>query len=162
MDRRCSSQADTARRAGTGASWPSRASGAERWAAAFVAVCLLSVIGLAAWTEPSPTGVGTHERLGLQPCVWLMATGRPCPTCGMTTSFAHAANGDLRASLLTQPLGAMIAIGSAVGFWIALHTAVCGSNAGRLTGLLFSGRGVGVGIGALLAAWGYKLLTFGG
>lgn len=120
------------------------------------------MLAVASRLDPAPDGHGTHEQLGLQPCVWLMVSGYPCPTCGMTTACAHAANADLLASFHAQPLGMAIALVAAAGFWIGLHTGVTGSVAGRFTGPLFSQRGAILGVGALLAAWVYKLLTHGG
>jgi len=155
-------RSDTARRIGAARSWPRRASVGERLAGGLVAACCLGVLSLAAWLRPDSTGVGTHEQLKLEPCVWLSAVGHPCPTCGMTTAFAHAANGSLGSSFHSQPMGAALAIVTSVAFWVALHVAVAGSNAGRLTGSLFSTRGVVLGVAGLLAAWVYKLVTFGG
>ncbi|MEP7270019.1 MAG: DUF2752 domain-containing protein [Acidobacteriota bacterium] len=58
--------------------------------------------------EPSPSGVGTHQQLGLPPCVFLKLTGLPCPSCGLTTSFAHAARFEFGAALSTQPFGFLL------------------------------------------------------
>lgn len=55
--------------------------------------------------RPSPKGVGTHEQLGIPPCLFLKLTGVPCPSCGLTTSFAHAARFNFIASFITQPFG---------------------------------------------------------
>ena len=43
--------------------------------------------------EPDPRGFGTHQRLGLPPCTIRTVFGVPCPSCGMTTSFANLAKG---------------------------------------------------------------------
>lgn len=153
---------DIARRINAARAWPRRATAGERVAAAVVSACFLVVLGLAAWLEPAAGGVGTHEQLGMEPCVWLMAVGQPCPTCGMTTAFSHAAEGDLLASLHTQPFGAVLAVLSAAGFWASLHVAAAGSNVGRLIGNMLGTRTVVLGVGALLAAWVYKLAYFGG
>src|SRR4051794_5757921 len=61
-----------------------------------LARCLLTLWGLlllggfivAYWLEPDPRGFGTHQRLGLPPCTIRSLCGFPCPSCGMTTSFA--------------------------------------------------------------------------
>ncbi len=55
--------------------------------------------------SPSPHGVGTHEQLGLPPCFFLTLTSLPCPSCGLTTSFAHAARLHFYEALLAQPFG---------------------------------------------------------
>jgi hypothetical protein len=69
---------------------------------AFISAMVLIVARL---LNPSSRGVGTHEQLGLPPCPFLFLTGIPCPSCGLTTSFAHAARLDFFSSLITQPFG---------------------------------------------------------
>ena len=53
-----------------------------------LALGLAGVLGTARLLEPDPRGFGTHTQLGLAPCAFARITGRPCPTCGMTTAFA--------------------------------------------------------------------------
>ncbi len=55
----------------------------------FAAVLLISGFLLAAFLKPHPSGVGTHQQLGLPPCYFLALSGLPCPACGMTTCFSH-------------------------------------------------------------------------
>lgn len=38
-------------------------------------------------------------------CAWIQMTGQPCPSCGMTRSFAHAARFHLLRSLAYNPAG---------------------------------------------------------
>lgn len=64
-----------------------------------------AVLVIAATLTPSPRGVGTHQQLGLPPCLFLKLTGLPCPSCGLTTSFAHAARLHFYEALVTQPFG---------------------------------------------------------
>ncbi len=47
------------------------------------------VVLLAYSVTPSSLGYGTHLKLGLPPCGFLTVFGVPCPSCGLTTSFAH-------------------------------------------------------------------------
>lgn len=63
------------------------------------------------WLTPSPAGLGTHTQLGLPACGFLRLFGRPCPACGLTTAFAHAARFSLHASLAAHPLGALLFAG---------------------------------------------------
>jgi Protein of unknown function (DUF2752) len=65
----------------------------------------VSLLTIARLLEPSSQGVGTHEQMGLPPCLFLHLTGIPCPSCGLTTSFAYAARLDFFSSLITQPFG---------------------------------------------------------
>ncbi len=58
--------------------------------------------------QPAPRGAGTHEQLGLPPCPFLHLTGIPCPSCGLTTSFAHAARLHFYDALITQPFGLIV------------------------------------------------------
>jgi len=53
----------------------------------------LAMLAVAVWLAPKPAGYGTHRELGLPPCGFLAQTGYPCPSCGMTTSFADMAHG---------------------------------------------------------------------
>src|SRR4051794_22616187 len=76
----------------------------------FLAAGLMGLLGLARWLEPDPRGYGTHTQLGLGPCAFAVLTGRPCPTCGMTTSFAWLTRGRLDRSWQANPAGCLIAI----------------------------------------------------
>lgn len=57
--------------------------------------------------RPAADLVGTHTQLFLPPCFFLRVTGIPCPTCGMTTSFAFLAHGRILDSLAAHPLGTL-------------------------------------------------------
>jgi len=134
---------------------------AQRLVAAVVAAGLLALLAVAAWLTPAQQGHGTHEQLGMYRCGWVVAFNKPCPTCGMTTAFAHAAEGDLWASFVTQPMGALLALTSSVGFWAALHAAVTGSHIGRICATMVRPWPLTVAAGLLIGAWVYKLLTWG-
>jgi hypothetical protein len=77
----------------------------DRFGYLIFALISASVLVIARLLRPSSRGVGTHEQLGLPPCPFLHLTGIPCPSCGLTTSFAYAARLDLLSSLITQPFG---------------------------------------------------------
>lgn len=134
--------------------------GAERLWAGLGAIAALSLLVVAAWLTPASSGHGTHEQLGLSACVWVVTVGKPCPTCGMTTAFSHAADADFRAAFIAQPFGSLLALLTSVGFWIAAHVALTGSTAGRFCLGLLTGRVAVLAIGALLAAWAYKIVTW--
>lgn len=119
----------------------------------------LTVLGIAAGLEASDEGVGTHTQLGMPPCMFREATGHPCPTCGMTTAFTHAADLDLAASAAVQPVGLLLAIMTAAVFWAALGVAFGGSMLGRQLAGTLTGRVLWVGAAILAAGWGYKFLT---
>lgn len=127
--------------------------------AGFAAACAALLLA-AAWLEPAPAGHGTHEQMGLPACAWPAIFGIPCPTCGMTTAFAHAAHGDLPASLRAQPFGLLGAIATAAGFWAGVYGALTGSRISRLFGGMLRPR-VLWGIAALWAAsWLYKMAAW--
>lgn len=79
-----------------------------------LATALIAVFVLAAWLNPynadgSPRTVATHQQLGLPPCTFYFTTGLPCPSCGMTTSFALLMHGDLLNSLRANAVGTLLA-----------------------------------------------------
>jgi len=132
----------------------------RRFAGVAAALGALSPLALAAALTPAGDGHGTHTQLGLPACGWVVAFDRPCPTCGMTTAFSHAAEGDLLTAALTQPFGAALAVAAAAVFWAGLHTALTGC---RLTGLvngLLGARSLWILAAAAALAWVYKLMTW--
>lgn len=137
---------------------PSIGIGERAWAGAAALGCL-SVLALAATLSPNPAGHGTHTQLAswMTPCAWPAVFGIPCPTCGMTTAFAHAADGNVVAALRTQPFGGLLAIGLAVGFWTGLHACVFGSRALAVCGTLLRPRALWWGVAAAAAAWVYTV-----
>ena len=76
----------------------------------------LATLTMARLVEPNPAGYGTHRQLGLPPCLFRTITGLPCPSCGLTTCFAHAARWDWDRALAAQPFGVLLF----VGFGIAI------------------------------------------
>jgi hypothetical protein len=79
-----------------------------------IALGLVTVFGIARWLDPydekgRPRRMETHLQLGLPPCTFRILTGVPCPSCGMTTSFAFLMRGDLRNSLRANAVGTLLA-----------------------------------------------------
>lgn len=73
----------------------------------------LAMVGLAAFLagrslSPRPSGLGTHESLGLPPCSMIAEVGWPCPACGLTTSFSAAARGEISLSVRAHPFGPVL------------------------------------------------------
>ena len=83
-------------------------------------------LGLAAWMEPDPRGLGTHQQLGLPPCSSMMLLGYPCPTCGMTTAFSHAVRGRMVAAFGAQPAGLLLALVTVIAAGVSLSVVVSG------------------------------------
>ena len=119
---------------------------------------LAGLLILARSLEPDPSGFGTHTQLGLRPCAFLTATGRFCPTCGMTTSYAWLARGRIDRSWRASPAGCVYALVSVpLIAWMVLSAIVnrpvgFQSLALPLVGLLFGGIILG------LASWLIRLI----
>jgi hypothetical protein len=128
--------------------------------ALMVAAIALTVLLFALSVAPSPGGSGTHERLGFQRCQFLATCGLPCPTCGMTTSYAHFVRGNWLASLYVQPMGFVLAIGTCTVFWAAIYIAITGRPIQRLlrqvpmATLVIALMSIGV------LGWGWKILIY--
>jgi hypothetical protein len=60
--------------------------------------------------DGTPLREETHRQLGLPPCTFKFVTGLPCPSCGMTTSFALLIRGDVWNSLRANVAGTLLAV----------------------------------------------------
>ncbi len=65
----------------------------------------LGTTAVAFYLSPNSAGHGTHQSLGLPPCPSVLAVGRPCPGCGLTTSFALTVRGSLGEAFQAHALG---------------------------------------------------------
>jgi hypothetical protein len=100
---------------------------ANRAIALAVLVPAATVLIVAAILTPDPAGMGTHvSGLGMPPCGFKAATSLPCVSCGMTTSFAHAADGRVLTAFTVQPMGTLLALTAAAIVWIAGYAAIFG------------------------------------
>lgn len=118
----------------------------------------LAVLVTAAMLEPNARGVETHTQLGLPPCGLLRATGLPCMTCGMTTSFAHLAEGQVWQSLVVQPAGTVVALLTAIGFWVCAYITVTGRPSARLLNMVPWARILFSVLGIVILGWIYKIV----
>jgi hypothetical protein len=75
---------------------------------------LVALLLTAARLTPSYEGLGTHRQLGLPPCTVLDWFGIRCPSCGMTTSWAHMVRGHVLAAMKANAGGALLALAAAV------------------------------------------------
>lgn len=112
---------------------------------------LVGIFGIAWWLNPYQDDgqakvMETHLQLGLPPCTFRVMTGVPCPACGMTTSFALLAHGDLWNSLRANAVGTLLA-----AFLLLLlpWTCLCAAK-GRSYGVASLERAVLVVVSALL------------
>ena len=128
-----------------------------------MAVGVLAVLVTAASLTPSDRGIGTHKQMGLAECSWVVTMGKPCPTCGMTTAFANAANLRPLESLRAQPFAAVGTVLAAAVFWGAVHMACFGSRLAHTFSRMLLRPRVLWPLGAAWAAsWVYKVLTMPG
>lgn len=131
-----------------------------RVAGAVAAAASGGLLFIASSLPPADAGHGTHEQLGLPACGWVTAFDRPCPTCGMTTSFALAADARPLAAFATQPAGAALALFTAVVFAGGVHVAASGASIGPLVRLLRRPATLWLSLVSILAAWIYKMLSW--
>ena len=122
-----------------------------------VGLCCGGVLGVGAWLRPDARGYGTHEALGIPPCSFMLNTGLPCPTCGMTTAFSLLLHGHPAKSFMVQPAGFAMCIGALALMVIAFHAAARGyfvqPNWARLGPVRVS---ISLGL-LLLGGWGFKM-----
>ncbi len=88
-----------------------------RWVRAclvLIALGLVLLFGIACYLDPYQGGhvwrQQTHKQLGLPECNFQFLTGLPCPSCGMSTSFALLVRGDLANSLCANCVGTLLAM----------------------------------------------------
>jgi hypothetical protein len=79
-----------------------------------VAVGLAAVFAVAIYLDPYQDNgqarrMETHRQLGLPECTFKEKTGLPCPSCGMTTSFALMVRGDVWNAVQANSAGAVLA-----------------------------------------------------
>jgi len=108
-----------------------------------IVIAVVLLIGLGLYLKPDPLGHGTHQQLGLPPCSISFFTGRPCPSCGLTTSVSAWLHGNWRLGWRANPFGIVVLLGA-----IALG----------INSLLVLLIGRGVRIHPLLLNWGLILL----
>lgn len=93
---------------------PSRLRPWVRLSLVLLALLLVGTFALAAYLNPYRDGrvwyEGTHQQLGLPTCTFKDVIGLPCPTCGMTSSFALLVRGDLVNSLRANAAGTLLAL----------------------------------------------------
>ena len=80
------------------------------------------VTSVGIYLHPSSHGHGTHQQLGLPPCPSVLMFNRPCPGCGLTTSWTALIHGEFITSFRAHPLGipmylgfTSIALGTLIG-----------------------------------------------
>lgn len=135
-----------------------------RWMLGLMGVGLLVPLALACWLTPSVRGQGTHQQLGLPPCTFVALYNMPCPSCGMTTSWAHTVRGELPSAVRANLGGTLLAIAAIVFAPWMIGSAVRGHKLTRFPseGQFISGAAVVIAV--TLVQWMIKIYPshFGG
>lgn len=76
---------------------------------------LIAIFAFAVWINPydedgRPLTMGAHQRLGMPPCEFVVIFKKPCPSCGLTTSFSLLMHGDLVGSMRANSVGTAMAL----------------------------------------------------
>ncbi len=131
--------------------------GKARLVAATVFLGCSVLITLAVWLTPDESGLGSHRQLGFPPCSMITLVGYPCPTCGMTTAFAHSLRGELLSAFHAQPAGLALALATVLAASIALSVLVTGKVWAVNWYRVSPTRVALAAVLLVLGAWGYKL-----
>ena len=129
-----------------------------RITAAIVVISAACGLGIAAILSPDPSGLGTHQQLGLPPCSARLLLGIRCPACGMTTSWSHFMRGQWVQSIQANLAGFMLALYSAGA--IGLGASVVWK--GKVPSLRLQKYATITLIGIAIIAicqWGFRLAT---
>lgn len=127
--------------------------------AALLAIGLLCPLVAAAVLQPDPSGHGTHRQLGLPPCTFLVLFGYRCPSCGMSTAWAHVVRGQVVGAFRANAGGALSALVALLAEPWLLISAVRGRWSGWVpdaTVLAWIGSGIVV---VALIDWAVRMLV---
>lgn len=111
--------------------------------------------------DGNPKTSATHTQLGMPPCNFVTLAGKPCPSCGMTTSFALLVRGDVVASMRANWVGSVMCV-----LWAATLVWALASGLRGKPLFVRPGRGelvftviVGVMLTLMLARWTVVLVS---
>jgi hypothetical protein len=133
-------------------------SGQTRSLLALLGVGLSVLLGIAAFLRPDPQHYGTHQQLGLPPCSFQFLFGVPCPTCGMTTSWALLVRGEILTSFCVNAGGAMLGILAIFAVPWSLATAIRGRHFAWTPGGTVTAWVAGGILAIVLLQWGCRLV----
>jgi hypothetical protein len=105
---------------------PARLTGSLRLTMGLTGAVMWSLLVVAFCLRPDSRGTGTHEQLGLPPCTFAMICGFRCPSCGMTTSWAHLTHGHVAQALQNSASGSLLACLALLGGGHLLASAATG------------------------------------
>lgn len=84
--------------------------------------------GFGVYLHPDRAGHGTHQELGLPPCPSVLLFNRPCPGCGLTTSWTAFIHGDFAFAFHAHPLGPITYLAFTAAAWLALYGLIKGQR----------------------------------
>ena len=144
----------------TGTRTPNSLTWKVRLALDGVAAALGTVFTVAVVVDPSDAEgtarrMETHTQLGLPECTFKTLYGKPCPSCGLTTSFALLLRGDVANSARANYVGTLLA----AFLLVVLPWAVVSLIRGRLIWIVSLERAltwtVAVFLTLLLVRWAF-------
>jgi len=133
---------------------------ADQSVAAGLAAMAGGVLSVARWLHPAARGYGTHTELRLPPCNFLRLTHLPCPSCGMTTSFAWAARMDFWQAFLANPFGLLLFFGTVALIPACIFLLWRRIPLRQITERAQFNRAVYVATALFFASWIFKLSVF--
>lgn len=81
----------------------------------------LAITSIGIYLRPDPLGHGTHQQLGLPPCPSVLFFDRPCPGCGLTTSWSALLHGNFSLAFHAHPFGPLLYFFFTLGAFLALY-----------------------------------------
>lgn len=127
--------------------------------ATVVLVASVALLSVAGWLRPDPSGFGTHKQLGFPACTSVALTGYPCPTCGMTTAFAHTVRGQLGSAFMAQPAGMLLAMGTIGAGVVSVFTLITGQRPTINWYRVSPSWVVLLFVSVILLGWFFKIVT---
>jgi len=80
-----------------------------------------AVTAIGAYLTPDAHGHGTHQQLGFPPCPSVLIFDRPCPGCGLTTSWSDLIHGHFGLAFEAHPLGPPLYLLFTASAWLCLY-----------------------------------------
>lgn len=105
-----------------------------------------------------PMRMASHESLGLPPCNFKQVVGIPCPSCGMTTSFAMLVRGDVWNSLKANWVGTLLAIFLAIAIPWSVYCSLRGRYLWIRRFEIFVPISLGTYVVLMLARWVFVII----
>jgi hypothetical protein len=124
------------------------------------ALLVLCPLVIATRLEPAKAGLGTHHQLGLPACTVRLIWGVRCPSCGMTTSWAHLVRGQIGDSLRCNAGGTGLGIVALTSAMVLGGHAIIGRVPTRAWAIALTWS-VAISIGLAVADWVCRWSTGG-